>query len=132
MTLVFPNIRDAFFDLIDGTNHLGRFVRAATHLPADEHGSLLGPFPLVHIIGRGGTAGYVDRVDRVTLEVYAEGEAAMDTAESLRSYLDRDNIETTAGFLDNIRTDQVPEEVGYPSKTLNMATVSFVATSRPL
>lgn len=130
--LVFPNARAALFDLIDGTEHLGNPVRAVYHLPVDDTGTMQGPFPVVQIYTRGGTEGYVDRVDRVAIEVYAPGELAADTAESIRAYITGDNIETTAGFLDNIVTDQVPEDVPYASSTLNKAVASFTVTSRPI
>lgn len=130
--LAFPNVRRALADLIDGTVHLGSPVRAVGHLNADANGALLGPFPLVHIYTKGGTEGYVDRVDRVGMDVYAPGEKAVDTLESIRAYITGDNIETSAGFLDNIRTDQVPEDVPYASSTLHQAVGSFTVTSRPI
>lgn len=130
--LVFPNVRAALKDLIDGTVHLGAPVRVVGHLQSDAHGALLGPFPLCHVYTKGGTEGYLDRVDRVGLDVYAPGEQAVNTLESIRAYICGENIDTSAGFLDNIRTDQVPVDEPYTSSTLNKAVASFTITSRPL
>ena len=92
--LVFPDTRAGIFDLIDGTTHLGESVRAVYQLPADDYGSLQGPFPVALIYVTGGTRGFVDRVDRATIEVYAEGEAAVNTLESISASITGSDIET--------------------------------------
>lgn len=130
--LVFPDVRECLFDLIDGTEHLGESVRAVFHLPADNFGIIEGPFPLVQIVATGGTEGYVDRVDRVALDCYAPGQAAVNTLESVKSFLRGSNIDTAHGFLDSIAIDQVPTDIPYQSETLNKATGTFLVTSRPL
>lgn len=130
--LVFPDVRECLNDLIDGSIHLGQPVRAVWHLQADAYGALLGPFPVVLIYTNGGTERSVDRVDRVTLECYAPGTQAVNTLESVKSFICGTDIETAHGFLDGITSDQVPEDVPYASETLNKATATFMVTSRPL
>ena len=130
--LVFPDTRSALFDLIDGSTHEGAQVRAVYHLPADSYGTLQGPFPVAHIYVTGGTEGYIDRVDRAAIDVYAEGEQAVNVLESIRAYIRGVNIETPSGFLDRIDPDVTPADVPYQSDTLNRATASFLVTSRPL
>jgi len=130
--LVFPSSRAGLFDLIDGTVHEGAPVTACYHLQVDERGSLKGPFPLVHIHGRGGTQGFVDRVERRTIDVYAEGEMAERVLQSITAFICGANIGTPSGFFDSITCDSTPEEADYPSDTLNQATAAFLITARPI
>jgi hypothetical protein len=130
--LVFPDTRDALFDLIDGATHLGQPVRAVYQLPADSYGAIKGPFPIALLYVTGGTRGFVDRVDRATIEVYAPGQAAVNTLESISASIIGDGIETPSGFIDSIEADITPAEVPYQSDTLNKATATFLVTSRPI
>lgn len=131
--LVFPNPRACLSDLIDGTNHLGEVVSAHYQEPADESGNLEGPFPIAIISAMpGGSEGYLDRVDRMAIDVFAPGERAVDTLESIKASICGDSIETPSGYLDSIRPDQVPTDIPYTSDTLNKATATFFLTSRPL
>lgn len=131
--LVFPNPRACLFDLINGAEHLGETVHAFYQEPGDELGYLQGPFPIAVIYSMpGGSEGYVDRVDRMAIDVFAPGEKAVDTLESIRASICGDSIETPSGYLDSIRTDQVPTDIPYTSDVLNKATATFLLTSRPL
>ena len=131
--LVFPDTRSALFDLIDGTTHEGEVVRAVYHLQADLATSgVQGPFPVAHIYVTGGSEGYIDRVDRATIDVYAPGEQAVNVLESIRATIRGENIETPSGFLDRIDPDVTPADVPYQSDTLNRATATFLVTSRPI
>jgi hypothetical protein len=132
--LVFPDTRECFFDLIDGATHLGEPVRAVFQLQADETtGAIKGPFPVALIYGApGGKSGFVDRVDRRTIEVYASGQQALNTLESISSSICGEDIETPSGYLDKIEVDIVPDDVPYQSDTLNKAVATFLVTSRPL
>jgi hypothetical protein len=130
--LVFPDARDALFDLIDGATHLGEPVRAVYQIPAASYGAIMGPFPLVLIYTTGGTKGFVDRVDRATIEVYAPGQQAVNTLESISASIIGTSIETPSGYLDGIESDIVPADVPYQSDTLNRATATFLVTSRPI
>ena len=130
--LVFPDTRSALFDLIDGATHEGVTVRAAYHLPGDAYGQLQGPYPIAHIYVTGGTEGFIDRVDRATIDVYAPGEQAVNVLESIRATIRGENIETPSGFLDRIDPDVTPADIPYQSDTLNRATATFLVTSRPI
>jgi hypothetical protein len=130
--LVFPDTRDALFDLIDGATHLGQPVRAVYQLPADDYGVIEGPFPVALIYVTGGTRGFVDRVDRATIEVYAPGQQAVNTLESIGASIVGDSIETPSGYLDGIEFDITPADIPYQSDTLNKAVATFLVTSRPL
>lgn len=130
--LIFPDTRDALFDLIDGATHLGQPVRAVYQIPADEYGAIQGPFPVALIYVTGGTKGFVDRVDRATIEVYAPGQQAVNTLESISASIIGTDIETPSGFIDSIEADITPADIPYQSDTLNKATATFLVTSRPL
>jgi hypothetical protein len=136
--LVFPDTRSALFDLIDGTEHFSSYagklqsVRAVYQLPADSYGSLEGPFPLAQVFPPVGTEGFIDRVDRIVVEVYAPGEQAVQTLESIKASIVGDNIETPSGFVDTISCEVVPSDVPYQSDTLNRATATFLVVSRPI
>ena len=128
---VFPDIRECFNSLIDGTEHLGETVTAVWHLSADSYDNE-SFWPLVLIYVSGGTEGAYDRVDRVILECYAPGTRAVETLESIKSLICGTDIETVAGYLDSIRVERVPKDVPFQSDVLNKAEAEFLATSRPL
>ena len=130
--LVFPDTRGVLFDLIDGSSHLGAPVRAVYHLPADSYGSIEGPFPLAHVYLSGGTDGFVDRVDRATVDLYAPGEQAVNTLESIRASIVGWGIETPSGYVDSISTVTTPVDIPYQSDTLNKAVATFDVTTRPV
>lgn len=130
--LVFPEARAALFDLIDGSTHEEEQVRAVYQLQADAYGAPQGPYPVALIYVTGGTQGYIDRVDRVTIEVYAPGQQAVDALESICASVVGENIDTPSGFLDRIDPDVTPSEVPYQSDSLNRATATLLVTSRPL
>lgn len=130
--LVFPDTRSCLFELLDGSAHLGAQIRAVYHLPVGEYGNLEAPFPIAHVYVTGGTEGYVDRVDRATIDVYAPGEQAVQILESVRAYICGEGIETPSGYLDKIEPNVTPADVPYQSDTLNRATATFLVTSRPI
>lgn len=131
-SLVFPDTRDCLFDLIDGATHLGETVRAVYQIPAGDYGEIQGPFPLALIYVTGGNRGFVDRVDRATIEVYAPGTKAVETLESIAASITGSSIETPSGFIDSIDQDVTPADIPYQSDTLNKALASFLVTSRPI
>lgn len=130
--LVFPDSRAALFDLVNGATHEDEQVRAVYFLQADEAGSIQGPFPVAHIYVTGGTEGYIDRVDRATIDLYAPGEQAVNVLESIRASICGQDIETPSGYLDRIDPDITPADVPYQSDLLNKATATFLVTSRPI
>jgi hypothetical protein len=136
--LVFPDTRSAMLDLIDGTSHYSAAagqslqVRATWHLEADSYGQLRAPFPVAHIFPPVGTEGFIDRVERILVEVYAPGQQAVQALESIRASIVGTDIETPSGFIDTITCPVVPSDVPYQSDTLNKATATFEVTSRPI
>ncbi|UKA59160.1 hypothetical protein [Arthrobacter sp. FW306-2-2C-D06B] len=131
--LLFPDARDALYDLIDGATHLGKPVHATYQLQADNvTGAIKGPFPVALIYVTGGTRGFVDRVDRATIELYAPGQQAINTLESIAASIIGEDIETPSGFIDKIEQDITPADVPYQSDTLNKAIATFLVTSRPI
>lgn len=130
--LLFPDTRDALFDLINGATHLGQPVRAVYQIPADTYGAIQGPFPVALIYVNGGTRGFVDRVDRATIEVYAPGQQAVNTLESIAASIIGTDIETPSGYIDGIAADVTPADVPYQSDTINKAIGTFLVTARPL
>ncbi|TLM87211.1 hypothetical protein [Pseudarthrobacter sp. NamE5] len=130
---VFPDTRAALFDLIDGSVHDGESVRAVYHLQADSYGQMEDPFPVAHVYGaQGGTVGFVDRVDRRVVEVYAPGEQAVRVLESITAFVCGADIETPSGYLDRVECVVAPDDVPYQSDTLNRAAATFLVTSRPI
>lgn len=137
--LVFPDARDALWDLLNGSQHYDPFtdstvtVRAVTTLPVDAYGLVEGPFPLAHIRSAApGTQGFIDRVDRVAVDVYAPLEQAVKVLESITTYLTGSGIETPSGYLDAIEPDDLPVDVPYQSEAVKQATATFLVTSRPI
>lgn len=137
--LVFPDARSAVWDLLSGSSHFDPFtdstvaVRAVTTLPVDAYGLIEGPFPLAHVrFAAPGTQGFVDRVDRVAVDVYAPLETAINVLGSISTYLTGTGIETPSGYLDAIEPDELPVDVPYPSEKVRLATATFLVTTRPL
>ncbi|OMH30652.1 hypothetical protein [Tersicoccus sp. Bi-70] len=133
--LVFPNTRAAITDLINGTIHLGEKVTAVWWLPTNDYGQLEGPYPLAVVTALPGTQGDYDRVDRITLEVYAPGEDAVNTLESITGVIVGDGIETEDGtYLDEVGVLSTPVDTPsqYASDTLNHAVATYEVTVRPL
>lgn len=131
--LVFPNVRECLTDLIDGTAHLGETVNFVWWMESDpKTGAPAGPFPLVQVIAKPGTEGYIDRVDPVMLECYSPGTSAIEILESIKASICGTDIDTPHGFLDSIRVTSTPEDGYYPSDTLNKAVATFDVVSRPI
>ncbi|WP_417373011.1 hypothetical protein [Glutamicibacter protophormiae] len=137
--LVFPDVRTAVWELLNGSKHYDAFtdstvtVRAVLKIPVDAHGLIQGPFPLAHVRnGAPGTQGFVDRVDRVAVDVYAPHESAVNVCESICTYLTGQGIETPSGYLDSIEPDELPVDVPYQSEVVNQATATLLVVTRPI
>lgn len=137
--MIFPDTRGAIFDLIDGTEHFSMpdvfvTVRATYLQTADEYGRpSTGDGVEVVITQDAGTQGWVDRVDRISLDVYAPGEQAMNVLNSLLGLLVGFGVETPKGvYLDEVSVDQTPHEMPYPSDTLNHAMCRLLVVVRPV
>lgn len=133
--LVFPDVQMCLVDLIDNTVHLDETVTTTFNLKAtpDGYGALEIPEDALVWIGPArGTEGYIDRVDRVTLELYFPGRKATSILESIKASLTGTDIDTGHGFLDSIAVVNAPESVPYQSDTLNKAAATFDIVTRPL
>lgn len=128
--LVFPDSVQAVVGLIGDRVFNGGPVLAGTYLPVDKYGAL-DTMPFALVIGEGGQPGYVDQVERVRVEVYAPFNDPLLIAQSMRAQLVGENIDTAAGFLDNIRADQVPVMEPYAGD-ISKAVLLLSVTSRPI
>lgn len=128
----FPDARAAVFDLIDGQSFAGHEVLSFYHIPANDHGQIdPATLPFALIFSDGGSVGYLDQVEQVTVEVYGDGELAMKVAKEIRQRVCGQNLETAQGFFDAIKADRVPSDAPYSGYTMK-ATLLLAATSRPL
>lgn len=132
--LEWVDARAAMQAMIDGTEHAGVLVQARYEQSADEYGQ---PDPAaVEVVvyeTPGGNIGYVDRLDEITLDVYApRGELAKKVAESVLRMVCGTNIDTPEGFLDTVRPRTVPVEVPYQSPVLSKVTTTLQVIHRPL
>ena len=125
--LVFPDGVQVIRHLVDGKEFAGLRVRAGSFIPVDGFKTL----PFVHVIGQGGTPGYVDQVERIRLEVYGFGNDALRVAQDIRAQLVGENISTPAGFVDSIKSDQVPSSTPYHDTT-DVAVLLLSVISRPV
>jgi hypothetical protein len=135
--LLFPDTREVLFELIDGGAFSGRTVAAYYLMPVDDRGrpayADLGTDEAVALIyTTGGTQGWIDRVDRATVEVYAPGTAAVDVAEAIRARIVGEGIDTAEGYVDEISCDVTPHDVPHASEAVNLGRASYLVTTRPL
>ena len=134
--MIFPDTRAAILSLIDGTTHeaLGQShtVTAWYHQPADDYGQPVGDFPQAVVYATGGTEGWVDRVDQITVELFAaRGELAVRVLESIKDAITGENIETPEGFLDTVAVRTVPVDVPYQNASLSKAQMALEVITRP-
>lgn len=134
--LVFPDTRAAVRDLLDGVVLLGNPVRAVYTLPVNGYASALeGAVPVALVTAGPGAQGYIERIEPVTVEVYAEGSTAIDTLEAVTALIVGIGIEAPGGvYLDEIRVLSSPVDTPSPvqSESLNRAVATYEVTSRPL
>lgn len=77
--------------------------------------------PVVHVRPRGGTQSFLDRSDRVDVDVYAANplaehaadEGALDIAERLYTHLAQGPHDTNAGLIDAVRVERTPTLTAY-------------------
>lgn len=128
--------REAAFELIDSrwfTDLTGtdRQAFAFYELPADylDVGT---DKASVSLYTTGGNRGDIDRTDRLTVEVYAPGTAAVEVAEAIEALLVNDggDHDLQAGYVDEVRCDITPHDVPFPAD-VNQARVGFLVTHRP-
>lgn len=125
----YPPAREVLMELIDGNAFDGETVTAYLRLQPDfvQH------LPAVLIYSLGGTETYLDRVDRVGVDVYADaGTQAVDVAEAIRASIVDQPHETSLGYVDNISAETTPVDVPYADPNVSQAQAVYRVTSRPL
>lgn len=131
--MVFPDTRQCLTDLIHQTEHLGQTVRVQWIVQANDTGGLAGPFPVVEIyLTSGGTEGYLDRADRLSVACYAPGNDAMNVLESVRASILGAGIETPHGYLDQVRVINAPSPSAYVSDLYDKALMTVEVIVRPI
>lgn len=132
--MVFPDTRQCLTDLIHQTEHLGQTVRVQWIVQANSTGGLdASTLPVVEIyLTSGGTEGYLDRADRLTLACYAPGNDAMNVLESVRASIVGVGIETPSGYLDAIRIINAPSPSAYVSDLYDRASMTVEVVARPI
>lgn len=127
---LYPYAREAVDELIHGNEFAGYAVRACYRLEMD---SLLPEnLPVAVISQTGGTEGYVDRVDRVEVVVYAIGTEGLTVAEAIRSNLVGRPHDTSVGFVDDIVVETVPVDLPYPDPKYTQTQTVYRVTTRPI
>ena len=127
--LLYPDARDALYELVDGKTFADYQATAYYQLPVD-YASREGATVLIYTTG--GTEGWVDRVDRATVEVYAPGPDAVKVAEGIRAAIVGHGHELEAGYIDEISCDITPHDVPHQAETVNLARAGYLVTTRPL
>lgn len=134
--MVFPDTRDCLRDLIHNTQHVGETVRVQYHLQSTPQGGLAGPLPVVHLqLTQGGTEGFLDRADRLTLACYARaGSKSLDVLESVRASIIGWGIETPSGYLDSVRVinSPAPTDSAFNSDNIDRAVMTVEVVTRPI
>lgn len=136
--MIFHDAKGGIFELINGTEHVSWVydgepqtvtIQAAYHTLADERGSV--EANQVVLTADAGTQGFLDRVERISLDCYAPGEQAMNILNSVLGLVVGAGIETESGiYLDRVEVDQTPHELPYPSETMNHAMCRLLVTVR--
>lgn len=132
--MVFPDTRQCLTDLIHQTEHLGQVVRVQWIVQANGTGGLdAARLPVVEIyLTSGGTEGYLDRADRLSLACYAPGNDAMNILESVRASILGTGIETPHGYLDQVRVINAPAPSAYVSDLYDRALMTVEVIVRPI
>lgn len=129
----YPDPRRMVDELVHGKEFAGRLAKVYFQLQNDYlQVAAEGAAVLVH--SDGGREGDYDRVDRVTVEVYAPGTLAKDVAEKIRSVLVNDGLDhdLEAGYFDHVRCDVTPYDIPFTSEKVNLARSVYLVTMRPL
>lgn len=120
---------EAIYELVDEKTFAGHEVTAYLRLQPD----FVDHLPAVLIYDLGGTESFIDRVDRVGVDVYAPaGTTAKQVAEAIKDALVDRPHETSYGYIDNITTETTPVDVPYADPNVGQAQTVYRVTSRPL
>lgn len=127
MGYTFPIVRDAIDEALDGGTFASVPVTTYKHLTVDFAETL----PAVQIIDFGGVEAFIERTDRVGVDVYAEGEKAGQVAEAIKSWL-VDNHDVGGITVDAWAVEITPHDVPYASDRVNLCSAVYRATTRPV
>lgn len=128
--LEYPDVRDALYELIDGREFASRTATAFYRLSLD-YVTVAQAGAAVLIYTSGGKEGWLDRVDRATVEVYAPGAVAVEVAEAIRAAIVGEGHDLAAGYIDSVECDITPHDVPYQSEAVNLARAGYLVTTRP-
>ena len=120
----FPDVREALFTLVpramDG-------VKPYYQLTIDFADRL--PAALIYRVG--GEQSGPFRLDRVAIDVYAEGSsAANDVAQQVCSFLADSWHDADGALLDSVEVEVTPTEVPYMSDTVNLVSATYRVATR--
>ena len=128
MGYVYPDTREALWLIVERELFAGKQGTPYFHMTTDFEKQL----PAVQIILLTGVEGFLERVDRVQVDVYAEGSDAADYANALHARLVGENLTVAeVGLFDRIESELVPHDVPYPSDRTNVCSITVRATTRP-
>ncbi|MCU9996281.1 hypothetical protein [Mobiluncus mulieris] len=131
---VFPDVVQMMVERISQLPDAPLVVKV---LPVDWREQL----PVVHVTPGGGTQGFLERVTRINVDVYAayppdEGsESAEVLAERIHEFLVpgvgfASCIETTEGFADEVECDPIPTTIPYQIDDVALVSATYHVTTR--
>ena len=124
----YPDTREAIWQIVEHEQFAGAQGAPFFHLTTDFEQHMAA----VQIILLTGVEGFLERVDRVQVDVYAEGQAAADYLAALHTRLIGENLTVAdVGLFDGIVSELAPHDVPYPSDRTNVASMTIRATTRP-
>lgn len=86
--------------------------------------------PVAQLTRTGGDNGYIDRTDRVVIDVYSPDDAE-DLAETIRSALVGTNLfEEGLGLLDVVTCSVLPHPIPYADPNIEQSTAEYRVTAR--
>jgi hypothetical protein len=130
VSFTYPDVRENVWRLVQTEQFAGEQGTPYFQMTPDFADEL----PAVQIILLTGVEGFLDRTDRVQIDVYAEGEKAAKYAEAVKQRFVGANvtIDPELGLLDVIVAEVVPHDVPYPSDRINVSSAVYRVTTRPM
>lgn len=127
--MIFPESREAFFELINGQEHEGRTVSAYYVLPRDWSEG----FPAAEIHVQRGAVHGVDRTEIVVINLYADAGEALPILHSIgRVLCDSPHSVEGVGLIDVVKYEETPRDIPYYSMDVMQAQAAFRTVSRPV
>jgi len=123
----YPDVREAFWQLTEEPlTDANIAVTPYFHLTVDWTP------PAVQLSLLTGVEGFLERVDRMGVDFYAEGEAAGQLADAFKVRVCGENLTVPGvGLLDVVVAETVPHDVPYPSDRINVSSAVYRVTTRP-